>query len=283
MRPIKVLIEVTNRCNLARPICHTGRGLLTREKRDLSLVEYLHILSQVSARKILLYNQGEPFLNVDICEMIAATNKMGIKTSISTNGMLLTPEMNRKIVDSKLSCLTISLDGFDQATLEMYRKKADFSQLIENIRDIVSLPRETKIEIQFVIMKHNRHQLDKVRKFAEDLGVVFVAKTVGIDVNDPDFQELAEKYVPEDKSDSRYVRTEKGIISKSERKMSCKLLDREVVILSNGDIVPCCYDFHSDYVMGNVFKENFEAIWFSEKFQRFRENVHQCKMCATCP
>lgn len=281
--PIKILIEVTNRCNLACPICHTGRGILTRKKRDLSLDEYVRILGQVKfAKKILLYNQGEPLLNINICEMVVATNKLGIKTYISTNGMLLTSEMSKKLATSGLTHLTICLDGFDQFTLEKYRKNARFEQLVENIRNLASLKGETKVELQFVVMKHNEHQIDKVREFAKEVGVTFTSKTVGIDINDPEFQELAKKFVPEIE-ESRYLKTEQGFVLKEEKEsLTCNLLKREVVILSNGDVIPCCYDFHSEYVMGNVFKEDFKTIWVSEKFQKFRKNIQQCKMCKTC-
>ncbi len=59
------------------------------------------------------------------------------------------------------------------------------------------------------------------------------------------------------------------------------------VVNSNGDVVPCCYDVASEFVMGNLFRDPLDAIWRGEKFRAFRRRVERernaIRICAGCP
>jgi MoaA/NifB/PqqE/SkfB family radical SAM enzyme len=48
----------------------------------------------------------------------------------------------------------------------------------------------------------------------------------------------------------------------------------------SGDITPCCY--LGDNVMGNVFDNSFESIWFGKKMQKLRKSrfLPSCSFCA---
>jgi MoaA/NifB/PqqE/SkfB family radical SAM enzyme len=57
-------------------------------------------------------------------------------------------------------------------------------------------------------------------------------------------------------------------------------------IFSNGDVVPCCYDYDSELKVGNAFERPFSQIWNSLAYQELRKKIHlekdailKCKEC----
>jgi radical SAM protein with 4Fe4S-binding SPASM domain len=55
----------------------------------------------------------------------------------------------------------------------------------------------------------------------------------------------------------------------------------------NGDVVPCCWDAQSDYVLGNVFESTLEEVWLGEAYKKFRKTVYsnreEFQICRDCP
>jgi len=82
---------------------------------------------------------------------------------------------------------------------------------------------------------------------------------------------------------SRYSVDNDHIIIKSNPKL-CHWI-RQSVILWNGDVVPCCYDFEGKFVIGNVFKDgDFMKVWKSNKYKIYRKKIIKrelilCKRC----
>jgi radical SAM protein with 4Fe4S-binding SPASM domain len=145
------------------------------------------------------------------------------------------------------------------------------------------------IELQFIVMKHNEHQMGRMREIAADLRVDrFIEKTVGINAADPDFQRLAAELLPADLANSRYERlADGGYALKGSPPCGCEYIYSTLVVNSNGDVVPCCYDIHSDFVMGNLFQQPLAEVWLGEKFREFRRRVARERgaitICRHCP
>lgn len=289
MLPKVFIIEPTNTCNLRCPTCHVGQGILNRPKRHLKLEEFKLIIDQSKGylRKVMLFNLGEPLLNPHLTDMIRYAADANIKVTISTNCELLSEEMSLQLLNSGLSRLIICLDGVDQETLSMYRVGSSFEKVINNIRFLTTTKKQLQkgpiIEFQFIVMKHNEYQRQQMEEIATNLSVdEYAEKTVGIDINNPKFQELAHKLVA---SNSRYVYKD-GQFLNQEIVGPCKLINKMLVINSDGSVLPCCYDFMSDHIMGNVFTDSIESIWNSSKYVEFREQIFQdrraVKICASC-
>ncbi len=52
-------------------------------------------------------------------------------------------------------------------------------------------------------------------------------------------------------------------------------------IVANGDIAPC-HIFY-DLVMGNLYDNTFEEIWFGSKYQKFRDYISRKQFMSICP
>ncbi len=137
-------------------------------------------------------------------------------------------------------------------------------------------------------MKHNEHQRSRMKELASESGAdIYTEKTVGIDYNDPEFQNMSKQFLPNDLSLSRYYSKQDGTFTlKGKISNTCSMVYRLAVINSNGTIVPCCYDLYSEYVMGNVFEDSLKTIWKNSKYQAFRNKIRKDRksisICNTC-
>lgn len=289
-RPLSLFIEPTNICNLKCPLCPTGNGLLKKNKGYMSLENYKKIIDQLgsTAFSVTLWNYGEPSLNKDFFEMIKYAKKKGLKVITSTNGILFKDKENAaKLIDSGLDELVFAVDGATEETYTKYRRNGNFNMLVEGIKELTHLKKERKsyfpfLSMQFIIMKDNEHEVEKIQDLAKELNVdELILKTVFL-FNDAS---KAEKYLPKEKKYSRYIdnaRCKDSLIP------GCDGLWTGININYDGTVVVCCFDYPENFKLGNIFEDDFEnGIWNSEQMQKFREMVWDKKdsiiMCKNCP
>jgi radical SAM protein with 4Fe4S-binding SPASM domain len=295
--PVIINIEPTNFCNLKCPTCPTGSGRSGRPGRIISYEEFKKIIDNVKGQleRIVLWNYGEPFLNKELITMIRYAVESGIFVETSTNGeFFLSREFCSEVVDSGLQKLIVCLDGADQETIGKFRKGSHFDRIMEGIQLMVNTKKglnakTPEIEFQFIVMKHNEHQRERMKEIATGLGVdLYCEKTVGVDSSDPDFQNMAREMLPTDLSLSRFYQKEDGTFAlRGDMANFCSRIFFSTVINSDGSVVPCCYDLYSRHVMGNVFEESLEKIWRNTKYRDFRrqllkdrKSIPMCKICS---
>lgn len=282
--PITLMLEPTNFCNLKCPLCPTGQGLIKRKKESLTFEKAKKILDRMAPEIIhlRLWNWGEPFLCKDIFKIIKYAKKYKIFVNTSTNASFLNKKIANQIVDSELDELIISLDGASEKTYNKYRKSGSFKKVLEAIKEIekhkkIHDSEFPKIKLQFIIMKHNQHEMKKIIKIAKELEVnTLFFKSVGI--MDLKVKEDIKKYLP---SNKKFLRQS---FERIENK--CDYLWEEMTINVDGSVVPCCRDSNNKYVFGNIFKEDFQEIWNNKKYQDFRKkiikNKKQIPICRFC-
>lgn len=286
--PLTVMVEPTNTCTLKCPLCPTGQGLLRRPSGFMDFETFKKIVDQFGkySLHLRLWNWGEPLLHKDFIKMVKYARKHDWYINTSTNSFFLTPEIAKELVSSGLDSIIVSLDGASEKTYKKYRKQGDFKKVIRAINALVAEKEKQnsktpRIHLQFIIMRHNEHEIPKIKKLAKELKVDFLAlKKVGI--MDPSLKKDIKKYLPSGKY-SKY--TPEGKI-KIRRNM-CDIIYEETVVNWDGSVVPCCYDMHNTYVFGNIRETFFKKIWNNEKYVAFRsailKNKSQIPMCANCP
>ena len=282
--PTTLMLEPDNFCNLKCPLCPTGQGLIKRKKETLNFEKAKIILDSISPEifHLRLWNWGEPLLNKDLFKIINYAKKFNLFVNTSTNAFFLTEENAKKIVRSGLDELIISLDGASEETYNKYRKEGSFKQVINSIKEInkqklIQKRKFPKIKLQFIIMKHNQHEINKIINIAKEIGVnKLFFKSVG--VMDKEVKEDINKFLPTDK---KFIRES---FEKIENK--CDYLWEEITINVDGSVVPCCRDSNNKFVFGNIFKENLDSIWNNSKYKNFRgqilKNKKKIPLCQFC-
>jgi len=290
-KPFFLSVEIANFCNLHCPECPVGLRKISRNEKKLfdfdlfkRIIDDLH--SQLIS--VILYFQGEPFLNNQLIDYIQYAHKSNIYTSTSTNGQFITKDNAKDLVKSGLDKIIFSVDGVSQETYEKYRVGGSLEKTIDGIRDIIGWKNELKsltplVEMQFLVLKTNEHQLKEMRQLAKSLNVDRLTfKTAQL----YDFAH-GNELMPSKSRYSRYSKGKDGKFSiKSRQPNRCWRLWSGAVVNVYGEVLPCCFDKASEHSFGNVNEQSFPACWHSKNATGFREKIlqnrKQFEMCRNC-
>ena len=143
----------------------------------------------------------------------------------------------------------------------------------------------TKIYLGLILMKQNESEKQKFFQLSDELGVD------GSRIEVPAVRTINQGkfFLPDDKKywiyDIDYFN--KGLlIHKGYKANYCKWIYYSITVTRQGDIVPCCRDVNGEYIMGNLLRDDFSAIWNSTKFIQFREKILKdtspLPMCLLC-
>jgi len=237
---------------------------------------------------LTFYFQGEPYLNPNFLDMVRYAHSKNIFTSTSTNAHYLGDEEAKATILSGLDRLIISLDGTTQETYSSYRVGGNLSKVIEGTKCLVkwkkALNSSTPILIfQFLVVKPNEHQIEDVKKLAEELEVDEVKlKTAQV----YDYKN-GNDLIPKNNYYSRYKKKPDGTWSiKNDMENHCWKLWQSPVVTWDGIVVPCCFDKDARHRMGDLKKETFRELWSGKAYQQFRSSVLRSRseidICTNC-
>lgn len=284
--PLRVSVELSSRCNLSCPECVTGAGLLRRKNGfiDYSVAEKMAGELRGRVLSVWLYGQGEPMLHPRFFDIISLFRRMN--AVISTNGHFLDEENCIRLVNSGLKKIIISYDGITPASYNMYRVGGDHLRVTNGIRRLAEINKQSgsplKTELQFLLHRHNEHEVREAARFARSVGADFMIKSMQVLDS-----ERAGDWMPADSNKSRYRFTEGNWELASAPSAGCIRMWTALVVTSDGDVVPCCFDKQARHVMGNINESTLSAIWTSERYASFRSDVMKSRsladICAGCP
>ena len=286
--PPIVNIEPTNICNLHCPLCVTGCKKMKRPRGYIDMDSFQRFVDRVADRVIYLtlYHQGEPYLHKQFHDMVAYAKQKGVYVTTSTNAHFISREEAERVVKSGLDSMIISLDGVEQSTYETYRIGGHFDTVIDGIQNLVEAKKRFKSRVpylllQFLVMKHNQHELSKIKELSRELGVDrLLIKTIEVTT-----LEEAKAWLPDDKAYRRYHVSEKNFTVK-QGKGACPRLWLNTLVDWDGALVPCCFDKNADYKMGNVWDHDFETLWRNDVYTAFRKQMlddrNSIDMCRNC-
>ena len=288
-KPITFSVEPTNFCNLECPECPSGLGSLTRPLGLLSFEKFKNVIDEIQSHcfYIQLFFQGEPYINKELPEMIKYAQSKNIYVSISTNGLLINEKKVEQILNSAPNKLIFSIDGLDEESYQNYRVGGTFKDADVALRRLLQKKKDKKlnkpfVELQFIVMKQNEDQIEKVFEYGKEAGIdKVVLKTMQVSS-----YENAERFLPENEEFRRYNVENGQVKMKGKMKNHCFALWRTSVVTWDGKIVPCCFDKDAKYELGLLNGKSFNEIWHSEKYHKFRKAVLKNRsgidMCTNC-
>jgi radical SAM protein with 4Fe4S-binding SPASM domain len=238
-------------------------------------------------KSLYLWGQGEPFIAPDFLKMSKRTAERGIRVYVSTNGHYLDDISG--IIESGIYKLIVSLDGMTEEKYNFYRKGGDFNKVVNGVKNLADLKiiagAGPIIEIQCLITKENAGDIDSFRKFAFSIGadkVVFKTLQAASMADGNDF-------LPDNPGLTRYERSGNSALSVKKRffmSRNCLRIYYSAQIDWQGNVLPCCFDKNSEYIMGNLLISSFKDIWNSEKYVKFRKTIAEkgriFPMCGDC-
>jgi MoaA/NifB/PqqE/SkfB family radical SAM enzyme len=171
-KPLDIICEISYLCNLECPTCF--RWTAKPDEHELTADQWktaLRKLQQWLGTFNLTFTGGEAFLRKDILEIFRFAADNGIVTGVVSNGSLIDKELARKIVESGLDGLTLSLNSM---VPEIHNKtrgtNAAFDEVmraIDNLRD----RRGMRLVLSTTIVKDSISGLPDVVEFVKSRGL----------------------------------------------------------------------------------------------------------------
>lgn len=164
-------IELTNRCNALCSFCPRDRtplqGFIT-EENFFKAVERVVELPQ--SPKITLTGQGEPTLHPNLVQFVQHLTDENLRSCMTTNGSLLTPELAEGVLAAGLKEINFSMSDFEADYEEVYN--LDFSNSLANILHFIEINKE-RCEVTVNIVEHdiNREHIPAMKAFWLSKGI----------------------------------------------------------------------------------------------------------------
>ncbi len=237
---------------------------------------------------LLLYFQGEPFLNKDVYSMISYARQAGLYVITSTNAHFFAREEDaERLIRSGLNSLIVSLDGITEESYRRYRIGGSLEKVLAGVENIMKAraaarKRLPRVYFQFVVMSHNEHEIEAAKILAKQYGVdkIFF-KNVQI-VHDENSSLL-----PKQLKYRQYEIRDEKLTVRGDAPNSCLRLWTGAVITWDGRQVPCCFDKTASHVFGTVDgKSSVQANLRSCSARDFRNRIlksrQSIELCAGC-
>lgn len=271
-RPYVLRVEPISACNLHCPLCATGAGEIDRPTQAMTAQTLDRILTLCGRHALYanLWIWGEPMLNRHLADLAAVCRRHNVGSEVSTHLSLPLSEARiDALVTSGLDWLIVSNDAATAATYAKYRLGGSFERVIHNLRAIVARKRALGsrtpfVEWQVVPLRQNEHEIGDILRLAREIGVDGVRiKTLRLDktkeagVLGRVTDERVAQWAP---ADPRLVH----LISPVKRSyidFHCRFLWGMVSVYADGAIAPCCETTSVNDDLGNLFLQDFDAIW----------------------
>jgi len=172
--PLWLLAELTYRCPLQCPYCSNPLDF-AQTRQELTTEEWVQVLVEARAMGAaqLGFSGGEPLVRQDLPLLIAKARSLGYYTNLITSGLGLTEAKVNAFAESGLDHIQISFQASDPelnnavaGSPKAFAQKLAMAQAVK----AAGYP----MVLNFVIHRHNIHQMTDIMVLCERLGADYV-------------------------------------------------------------------------------------------------------------
>ncbi len=321
-RPV-VFWNITSRCNLACEHCYLSAGTGLNTSQELSLDEAKGFISDLAQMRVplLLFTGGEPLMRHDFWELAEYATENELKTALSTNGTLITKDVAKRLKDTGIEYVGVSLDGTERTHDAMRNQPGCFRKAVQALRNCMEIG--LKAGIRVTLTRDNHDEIGYLLALSRELKVPrfcvywLVPSGRGRDIYnkqlephemyrifemlyqharamDPGEMEILTVDAPQDgiylleklKEDSSpdYENALKLLQYTGD---SCSAGDRVANVDPYGNVYPCQFAQIEELKIGNIRERKFSELWNDASnpvLNAFREKTQHLKgKCGSCP
>ncbi len=161
-----VVWNITRACNLRCIHCYAS-AVNQRHPGELSTAEGKKFIDDLAAFKVpvLLFSGGEPLMRQDFFELAEYATSRGIRTTVSTNGTLITHAVARRLKEIGVGYVGISLDGIREINDQFRGRPGAFQSALEGIRNCLAVGQ--RVGLRFTINRYNFNQVEAIFELIE--------------------------------------------------------------------------------------------------------------------
>lgn len=323
IRPV-IFWNLTGMCNLSCTHCYNASGPGQDTRDELTTKEAQAFITDCGSLgvPVILLSGGEPLMRPDLFELAEYARGVGIRTALSSNGTLITPDIARKIHDAGIGYVGISLDG---ATAQTHDRFRGCSGAFEKAVQAFSYCRDAGVRcgVRVTLHKRNIHELDDLidlslrsgasrfcvywlvpsgrgsdvyREIQLDGDQVFSALEIlyrYAETTDPSVMEFLTVDGPQDAVHLLHLMERRGSADLAEAesliasmKGGCSAGIRVASVSQTGDVYPCQFAQVPEFHVGSIRKTPFSALWNDPEnlvLSRFRSKISSLTgRCAEC-
>jgi radical SAM protein with 4Fe4S-binding SPASM domain len=260
-KPLTVYVEPTNRCNLSCSFC--PQSLADYKERagyweHMDIALYRKVISEIQAMEIKslkLYFFGEPLLHPQIGEILTLGTAACDRVELTTNGMPMTAKRASEIVEAEVDYVRVSI----------YDDIPHPENVVRNVRTLWETRKARGVAKPFIFVKvFDQAKADAIR---------------------PDYEGICDEIGPEGLhsigSDMIQIKRLTG------PHVACPYPFYNLVVKSNGDVVPCCVAWKKSLVVGNANEQTLAEIWKGERLAEIHRlhlsgRSSELAACAKC-
>lgn len=193
--PRLVFWETTAGCNLACIHCRRITVVDQLVPQDLTTAEAFDLIDQIAAfgRPIFVLSGGEPLFRPDIFAIARRAADAGLIVALATNGTLIDADVARRIRESGIRRVSVSFDGADAPTHDLFRGPGAFERALAGIAYLRAAG--VPFQINTTVARHNVGQMPETLRMAQELGAqalhLFLLVPVGCGVEIADDQQIS--------------------------------------------------------------------------------------------
>ena len=283
-------IEITNTCNLDCHFCPKHH----RKRRQLSEEEFDLLTDRVRGKVCFLYFHlmGEPLLHPLLPQFVTMAREKGFKTVLTSNGTLLHRAM--ALLDTLPYKIQLSLHSHES------NARGELSEYMDQVMRFST--QAAGKGTCMVLRLWNQGGMDReneevMRLIEKCVPKPWKERPDGFRLCDNLYLEVDRKFewpggggrAASDESDGKQEESDgklEASPSKSKQEYFCKALIKQIGVLSDGSLVPCCLDHDGDVILGNLFHQSLEEILASPRAQAlvegFRHHAATEPLCQSC-
>ena len=273
--PIQLDLELNSGCNMSCPFCVHGYENIKNKNVDIN--KYIKILEEaynLGSRSLKLNYINEPMIRKDLEDFVRKAKDIGfLNIYMATNGTMLTKKRRADLLSCGITKVFISIDAISSDTYSKQRLSGRYNQVVENVTSLIrernNLGQEFPlVRVSFLKNKINIHEAEEFEKYWTGKADLIAFQTMN-DV--PDHQ------------------TGITILNELPEK-GCDFPFKQLVVDSDGDILPCCKMSGKKLALGNIENMSLKDAWFSDSMQHLKK-IHNegsfgsheiCSSCLKC-
>lgn len=304
--PITIDCALTRACNYRCTYCYgqLQQNEIKPMKQD-SIFRFLDDAAEIGVKAISFISDGESTCSPYLYDSILRGKQNGLDVALGTNGALL----NKKELEESLASLTYLRFNISAADKKRYCeihgcKEKDYEKTLENIRTVVNIKKENKLEttigLQMVLMPQFADQILPLAELGKDLGVDYLVIkhcsddehcSLGVDYSK--YTDLVELLLRAEKMSTETYQVGakwSKILSGGKREYSHCYGPAFIMQFSGSGLVAPCgmlfNDNYKQYHIGNIAEKSFKEIWKSDRYKEVLDLIASEKfdaktMCGT--
>ena len=257
-----IRIENTNLCGYKCIMCPRER--LTRKKGIMSLEDFKFLIDhfKLFQGQLDLHGYGEPLLDPNLIKKVEYARYMCVNSTIiffTTLGVPIKPLTFYKLAKAGINQIYISCYGFNREEYKTIHGVDNFDLVCQNLKLLSEEKKLANNSFEIILITHNRATTKSLTKKTYDKKDFFKW------VESLDIDTQAELNLHNYGNGRDY--------NKAEKTKTCSIAwgYRQSVLQITWDlkIIPCCFDFNSSIILGDLKKQSFQEIFFSTTYKNF--------------